>query len=86
MARWGRRSSCRRTCCCLAHRINGGGIDLNEKTDALASTANFLGAMAGAPASAIGPGEPNFAALQGWNAASVYQQALAIMGNEIDGN
>jgi membrane-bound lytic murein transglycosylase B len=24
--------------------------------------------------------------LLGWNAAKVYQQALAIMGNEIDGN
>ena len=31
------------------------------------------------------PGERNFGALQGWNAASVYQQAIAIIGAEIDG-
>jgi len=31
------------------------------------------------------PGEPNFAAIQGWNAATVYQKAIAIMGQQIDG-
>ena len=31
------------------------------------------------------PGQPNFGAIQGWNAASVYQQAIAIMGKAIDG-
>jgi membrane-bound lytic murein transglycosylase B len=66
--------------------INGGGIDLNEKSDALASTANFLKGHGWRPGLGYGPGEPNYAALQGWNAAKVYQQALAIMGNEIDGN
>jgi membrane-bound lytic murein transglycosylase B len=30
------------------------------------------------------PGQPNFAAIQGWNAASVYQQAIALMGRQID--
>ena len=30
-------------------------------------------------------GQPNFSAIQGWNAASVYQQAIAIMGKQIDG-
>lgn len=66
--------------------LNGGGIDLNEKADALASTANYLRGKGWRPGAGYGPGEPNFAALQEWNAASVYQQALAIMGNEIDGN
>lgn len=66
--------------------INGGGIDLNEKADAMASTANFLRGHGWRPGLGYRPGEPNYAALQGWNAASVYQQALAIMGNEIDGN
>ena len=61
-------------------------IDLNEKADALASTANFLRGHGWRPGLGYRPGEPNYAALQGWNAASVYQQALAIMGNEIDGN
>lgn len=66
--------------------LNGGTIDLNEKADALASTANFLKGHGWRPGLGYQPGEPNFVALQGWNAASVYQQALAIMGNEIDGN
>lgn len=65
---------------------DGGGIDLNGKADALASTANFLKAHGWRRGAGYQPGEPNFAALQGWNAASVYQQALAIMGQEIDGD
>jgi lytic murein transglycosylase len=65
---------------------DGGGVDLNNKADALASTANFLKAHGWRQGLGYEPGEPNFAALQGWNAASVYQQALAIMGTEIDGN
>ena len=66
--------------------IDGGGIDLNQKGDALASTANYLRGHGWRPGAGYRPGQPNFAALQSWNAASVYQQALAIMGNEIDGN
>lgn len=66
--------------------IDGGGINLNQKADALASTANFLRAHGWRPGAGYQPGQPNFVALQGWNAASVYQQALAIMGSEIDGN
>ena len=31
------------------------------------------------------PGEANFGAIQGWNAASVYQRAIAVIGAEIDG-
>ncbi|MDO9425300.1 MAG: murein transglycosylase, partial [Methylobacterium sp.] len=31
------------------------------------------------------PGEPNFAAIQGWNAATVYQKAIAQLGRQIDG-
>jgi membrane-bound lytic murein transglycosylase B len=29
--------------------------------------------------------EPNFAAIEAWNAASVYQRAIALMGRQIDG-
>jgi lytic murein transglycosylase len=65
---------------------DGGGIDLNKKADALASTANFLKGHGWQRGLGYQPGEPNFVALQGWNAASVYQQALAIMGQEIDGD
>lgn len=66
--------------------IDGGGINLNQKADALASTANFLRGHGWRPGAGYQPGQPNFAALQGWNAASVYQKALAIMGREIDGD
>ena len=31
------------------------------------------------------PGEANYGAIQGWNAASVYQQAIAKMAQQIDG-
>ncbi len=31
------------------------------------------------------PGEPNFVAIQAWNAAGVYQKAIALMGRQIDG-
>lgn len=60
---------------------DGGGINLNNKADALASTARFLeghGFPGGGPYSS-----GDFA---GWNAASVYQKALAIMANKIDGH
>ena len=63
---------------------DGGGVNLNKKADALASTANFLRAHGWQPGSGYQPGQANFAALQGWNAASVYQKALAIMGRQID--
>ena len=41
--------------------------------------------MAGAPAAATSPGQANFGAIQAWNAASVYQRAIAIIGQQIDG-
>jgi lytic murein transglycosylase len=60
---------------------DGGGVNLNSKADALASTAKFLKGH-GFPRS--GPyGAGDFA---GWNAATVYQKALAIMANKIDGH
>jgi lytic murein transglycosylase len=65
---------------------DGGGINLNGKADALASTANFLRAHGWQRGAGYQPGETNFTALKGWNAASVYQEALAIMGKEIDGD
>ena len=37
------------------------------------------------PGAGYQPGEPNFAAIQGWNAAEVYQKAIAIIGKQIDG-
>ena len=73
----------------LKYGVDGDGngrIDLvGSKADALASTANFLRGHGWSAGAGYQPGEPNFGALQGWNAASVYQRAIAIIGAEIDG-
>jgi lytic murein transglycosylase len=58
---------------------DGGGIDLNNKADALASTAKFL---SGAGWSSGGPYHAD--AFAEWNAAGVYQKALAIIATRID--
>ena len=71
----------------LRYGVNGdgaGGINLRSKGDALASTANFLKGHGWRRGAGYQPGEANFGAIQGWNAARVYQQAIAIMGAEID--
>ena len=72
----------------LKYGVDGDGdgrIDLVRSTaDALASTANFLRAHGWRPGAGYQQGEPNFAAIQGWNAATVYQQAIALMGRDID--
>ena len=64
---------------------NGDGrIDLYNEADALASTANFLrqkGWRRGAP---FDNGTRNFQVIQSWNAAGVYQQAIALIGARID--
>ncbi len=63
-----------------------GHVDMvRSRADALASTANFLRGHGWHPGAGYQPGEPNFAAIQGWNAASVYQQAIAHIGAQIDG-
>jgi len=73
----------------LKYGVDGDGdgrIDMVRSTaDALASTANFLRAHGWRPGAGYQEGEPNFAAIQGWNAATVYQQAIALMGRDIDG-
>ena len=63
----------------------GTGGDMNNSGVALASTANFLRQHGWQPGAGYQPGQPNFEALRGWNSASVYQQSLAIMGQQIDG-
>ncbi len=65
--------------------LYGVGGNLNEKGSALASTANFLRGHGWVKGKGYQPGEVNFGAIQGWNAASVYEQAIAIMGKQIDG-
>ena len=62
----------------------GVGGSLSVKENALASTANFLKGHGWRRGAGYQPGEANFAAIQEWNAASVYEQALAIIGKKID--
>jgi membrane-bound lytic murein transglycosylase B len=65
---------------------NGDGrIDMNNMTDSLASTANFLRQKGWQPGLGYQEGEPNFRVIQDWNAAGVYQKAIAIMARQIDG-
>jgi membrane-bound lytic murein transglycosylase B len=59
--------------------------NLEVAANALASTANFLKAHGWRAGAGYQPGEANFAAIQAWNAASVYQRAIALMGRQIDG-
>ena len=62
-----------------------GGRDLDHNVyDVLASTANFLRAHGWQRGAGWAPGQPNFAAIQGWNAASVYERAIAQLGRQID--
>lgn len=63
----------------------GTGGDLNIAANALASTANFLKAHGWRAGAGYQPGETNFSAIQAWNAASVYQRAIALIGQQIDG-
>jgi membrane-bound lytic murein transglycosylase B len=72
----------------LTYGVDGNGdgtVDFYNLTDALASTANFLREKGWSPGKGYQPGEPNFDVIKQWNAASVYQQAIAIMGARIDG-
>jgi membrane-bound lytic murein transglycosylase B len=64
---------------------DGGGVNLNGKADALASTAKFLRGHGWSAGAGYQPGQGNFGAIQGWNAATVYQKAIAIIGRKIDG-
>jgi membrane-bound lytic murein transglycosylase B len=59
--------------------------NLNSKEGALASTAKFLVGHGWQRGKGYQRGQPNYGAIQGWNAATVYQQAIAIMGKQIDG-
>lgn len=71
-----------------AYGVDGNGdgvVDLYNQADALATTANYLRKKGWKPGKGYQEGEPNFAVIREWNAAKVYQQAIAIMGSKIDG-
>ncbi|PZX16334.1 membrane-bound lytic murein transglycosylase B [Palleronia aestuarii] len=71
----------------LRYGVDGNGdgrVDLTNVVDAMASTANFLRQKGWRPGLGYQPGEPNFPAIEAWNAASVYQQAIALLAAQID--
>lgn len=58
---------------------NGDGrVDLYGLADSLASTANFLRQKGWQPGQPFNEGTANFRVLNEWNAATVYQQAIAL--------
>jgi membrane-bound lytic murein transglycosylase B len=64
---------------------NGDGqVDFYNLSDAMASTANFLRQKGWQPGQGYQEGEANFAVIQQWNAAGVYQKAIALMAAQID--
>lgn len=72
----------------LTYGVDGNGdgqVDLTDLVDAMASTANFLREKGWRPGAGYQEGEPNFAVIEEWNAATVYQQAIALMAARIDG-
>lgn len=72
----------------MRYGVDGDGngrVDLYNQTDAMASTANFLRKKGWKPGQGYQEGQPNFKVIKQWNAATVYQQAIAIMGAKIDG-
>lgn len=62
-----------------------GRVDFYNVTDAMASTANFLRKKGWKRGKGYQEGQPNFVVIQQWNAAGVYQKAIAIMAARIDG-
>lgn len=55
-----------------------GRVDLYSISDSLASTANFLREKGWQPGQPFQEGSANFRVLNDWNAATVYQQAIAL--------
>ncbi|KQI67272.1 murein transglycosylase [Loktanella sp. 3ANDIMAR09] len=72
----------------IRYGVDGDGngvVDLTNQTDALYSTANFLRQKGWQPGQGYQEGERNYAVIQQWNAAGVYQKAIAIMAARIAG-
>ena len=61
-----------------------GRADFYNMADALASTANFLRAKGWQPGQPYQEGTANFRVLNEWNAATVYQKAIALSAVRID--
>ena len=64
---------------------NGDGrVDFYSLSDAMASTANYLASKGWKRGKGFQMGQPNFDVIKEWNAATVYQQAIAIMAAQIE--
>jgi len=63
----------------------GASGSLETPSGALNATANFLHAHGWQAGAGYQPGEPNFAAIEAWNAATVYERSIALIGQKIDG-
>ncbi|MGR3494301.1 lytic murein transglycosylase [Citreimonas sp.] len=71
----------------LAYGVDADGngtVNFYNPADALASTANFLRQKGWQPGAGYMPGQPNFRVLNEWNAATVYQEAIARAAQRID--
>ncbi len=65
----------------LRYGVDGNGdgrVDFYDYSDALASTANYLRQKGWQPGQPYQEGTSNFRVLNEWNAATVYQQAIAL--------
>ncbi len=72
----------------LTYGVDGNGdgrVDLGNQADALATTANYLRQKGWNAGAGYGEGQPNFAVIKEWNAATVYQKAIALIAADIDG-
>ncbi len=61
-----------------------GQVNFYSQADALASTAYYLKKQGWRRGKGYQEGQVNYQVLKQWNAATVYQQSLAIMGRQID--
>lgn len=68
-----------------ADATGDGRVDFYNMADAMASTANFLRQKGWKPGQPYQQGTANFRVLNDWNAATVYQQAIALSAAKIDG-
>ena len=70
----------------LRYGVDGNGdgrVDFYNEADALASTANYLRQKGWQPGQSFQEGTTNFRVLNEWNAATVYQKAIALSAERI---
>ena len=63
----------------------GQGDMIHNPVDALASTANYLKAHGWQRGQGWDEGQPNYAALLEWNAASVYSKTIGLFADKLGG-